>query len=254
MAPQLKNMTMHTTLIEHESVTTVVDQSSISSSNDKSYKPLTDKSDELSKCETDSPEKSSNNDENINQSSSQAESDDIESTDGRSNNMMKKLRWASRIKVRPIKHVKSMSKREIKRIWYGDEEYRSFKIESQHTIQLVHESEDGQLDPEYETELCTRGLESALSARRNALRRRLESEAWDVVLDEQEYQKQNGKDSALYIAEVYKELSAWALEIAQIQALIDQEDVEREDQTEQQQQNTTTDPAATTTTGVEASE
>ena len=110
MAPQLKNMTMHTPLIDHESITTV-DQSS---NNDKSYKPLTENSDD-SKCETDSPEKST---ENVDQSS-HAESDDIESTGDRSNNGPKNLRWASRIKVRPIKHVKSMSKREIKRI--GDE-------------------------------------------------------------------------------------------------------------------------------------
>jgi hypothetical protein len=82
------------------------------------------------------------------------------------------------------------------------------------------------LDTEYENELCTRGLESALSVRRNALRRGLKSEAWDVVLDEQSYQNKNGNESYFYISEVCKKISAWALEIARMQALVDQEDME----------------------------
>lgn len=229
MAPQL-NITVHR-LIDCESI------SSAEQTKEQSFKPLTDKTSKPLTGKTSSTHTPDLEESKVEilQSFTPIEADDneandIDSIEGTSSNDKKQLRWASRIKVRPIKHIKAMSKREMKRTWYDEEEYRSFKIESQQTIKLVHESIDGQLHPDFETELCTRGLESALSARRNALRRRLKSEAWDVVLEEQDYQKQNGADSTLYIAEVYKELSAWALEIAQIQALIDQEDVEQEGQ------------------------
>ena len=126
------------------------------------------------------------------------------------------------VTVKNVQPVASLTKNPEK-LWFQDNEFDKMKEKAFAIIDMV---ESGELPPERQSKLCVRGLESLL--RENQLNKReLRYKAWDSVLDEQDYQMDNGTFEEKAMADAYKLTTMASRVEAQRRAKQDQEEVEK---------------------------
>lgn len=125
------------------------------------------------------------------------------------------------VRVKRTIHVANFSEDEHEAYWCSPYEYRLMKKNIKSEVELL---DSGLMLLEANPEFCSRGIEhltSAGSERRmaNKLRGRA------VVIEEQALQREEGSDDQLYVAQIYADASAEAVEEARLRALNDQLEV-----------------------------
>ena len=128
--------------------------------------------------------------------------------------------FAPRAKVRWALHINEFSDFEFESCWYSDVEFRAMKRSVRKFAKLAVES--GKWD---EDEFSMRGLEVYTM---EGARRRMQNKVMgrDVVLDEQDLQKEHGRWDPDSISEAYQKVSKPCQALAQEMAQKDQADAQ----------------------------
>lgn len=107
-----------------------------------------------------------------------------------------KVRFYHRVRIQRVTNRKHLSKEHSKKVWYSREEFKEIRNECFQTIKIMTDHEDIIED---EDEYCFRGLEYK-TKEASKKRQRNKLEVRQAVLDEQEYQKENGMNDPEWIS------------------------------------------------------
>jgi hypothetical protein len=150
----------------------------------------------------------------------------ISSTQGLSQHQRPKtIRFAPKIKVQQIPHIRSMPQDLVDTVWYNQQDYANIKKSYTATVRLMMR---GLLfSPEQEnSEHCTRGL-GYRTKEGSKLRRKVKLSALIAVIEEQGRQFREGVCDPEKIAKVYKDRAATKSQtMAFVQGLKDEQEIQ----------------------------
>ena len=100
-----------------------------------------------------------------------------------------------------LKRRSQFSRQSIADIWFQGDDFEDFMDEIDYSVEKLEQGKRLK-DKKY----SSLGLES-LTEEGSALRRAYQEDAWDAVLWEQHYQREDGKRSSVQISQLYREVS-----------------------------------------------
>ena len=115
--------------------------------------------------------------------------------------MSKSVRFSLTAQVMLVEHVNDMKRKTLKRVWYTNEEYESFRDDCLLVAKLQSTG-----DPAF-SQTCIRGLECIVDKDRENQRRSRRREAMQLVLEEQYQQQVDRIYNADWIADGYRSIS-----------------------------------------------
>jgi hypothetical protein len=114
----------------------------------------------------------------------------------------KNVKFAAEEQVHSVLRRRSQISRQSKTgIWFDGEDFESFMDEIEKSVDKLEQGKRLK-DKKY----SALGLEN-LTEEGSALRRAYQEDAWDAVLWEQHYQREDGKRSSFQIAQAYRDVS-----------------------------------------------
>ena len=128
----------------------------------------------------------------------------------RPKSMTKSVHWADYGIFFEITHINDMSEDEINDTWYSRSDYQSFRQDCYMTIDMATAAREAGKRLSGSKVFCERGLEHMIDEERSRLRRERVQEGVEVVLDEQEFQRNQRMDLPEIIAEMYNDISSQA--------------------------------------------
>jgi hypothetical protein len=135
-------------------------------------------------------------------------------TPSNSNKAKKAVQWATKCSLALFQMPSEQQQLEA---WYQPDDYKVFKKNCKLIAQLAQEIGTEAIENQM-NDTC-RGLELLVSRRRAALRVSRRNIAWDVVLDEQDSQRESGQSSPETIAQLYTKVTSDSQGEAHQQAL-----------------------------------
>jgi hypothetical protein len=135
-------------------------------------------------------------------------------TQNNSNKAKKAVQWAP---TYSLKLFQMPSEQQQLEAWYQPDDYKVFKKNCKHIARLAQEIGTEAIENQM-NDTC-RGLELLVSRSRVAVRVSRRNIAWDVVLDEQNSQRESGQSSPETIAQLYTKVTSDSQVDAHQQAL-----------------------------------
>lgn len=129
----------------------------------------------------------------------------------------KRVTFKQSVRVRKGIHINEYKEDEVRACWYSKYEYKQIKTDNQHDLNMLS---NGAFDIDG-AKYCLRGIE-AYFQQNTSQRRAQRARAVEMVLYEQDLQKQEGSHDPEVIAQVYQLATSFCLEQARHIALQDE--------------------------------
>jgi hypothetical protein len=137
------------------------------------------------------------------------------------NRSQRSVSFSSNIEVVTAPHVNGLSDEDFAATWWTEDDYKQIKQTYKATARMMMR---GEVFPEDDEHMCSRGLESKTKSGGNRRHHRKDRVSISL-LKAQDFQRREGLHDPLYLAELYAAYSRPGCLLAEAQGILDQEAV-----------------------------
>jgi hypothetical protein len=131
------------------------------------------------------------------------------------------MSFSSKIEVVPVPHANDLSEEEFAATWLNEDDYKQIKQTYKATARMMMR---GEVFPEDDEHMCSRGLESKTKSAGHP-RHHQKNRVSMSLLKAQDFQRREGLYDPLYLAELYAEYSRSDCLLAEARGILDEEAV-----------------------------